>query len=252
MRRVSLLTSAQVTGTPGTNGWYKSDVAITLTSTDDNAGVLETKYSINGGEWKVLCNLSCPSGTLPSPGEGKFLIEYYSIDRAGNNENIHTLSLNIDKIPPEIRSEFNPTTKDFSFSAQDSLDPSPSIGCNTNTCTAQDQAGNTTILKYQKITALSLKNLKLLSISYNGTATTLSKNLFTVAFVTINNQISSFAQTFLDEKNRALLSLIYIKPKNQTVVITWLPPAKPVTQTVAGVKYLQLSTNNGSLKAGVK
>ena len=40
----------------GLNGWYVSNVNVTLTATDDMSGVNVTYYRINGGEWWYTFN----------------------------------------------------------------------------------------------------------------------------------------------------------------------------------------------------
>jgi hypothetical protein len=80
----------------GYNGWYVSNVTVTLNATD-NTGVLETYYKINGGDWEIYC-----SPFVISEEGADILIEYYSVDIIGNEEDINSATLDIDKKPPEI------------------------------------------------------------------------------------------------------------------------------------------------------
>jgi len=83
----------------GDNGWYISDVKITL-GADDNSCVNATYYRINYGEWKII-----PGGWddfIISEEGDDILIEYYSIDELGNTEDIKSKTIDIDKTPPEI------------------------------------------------------------------------------------------------------------------------------------------------------
>lgn len=79
----------------GNNNWYVSNVTITLEAYDWE-GVLETYYRINEGEWIIY---NSPFTIFE---DGKYLIEYYSIDIYGNIEDVKLENLSIDKTPPEI------------------------------------------------------------------------------------------------------------------------------------------------------
>ena len=63
--------------------WYGDNVTASLTATDDNAGILKTEYSLDGGQtWSIY---SIP---LHITKEGTTTISYFSTDRAGNKENM--------------------------------------------------------------------------------------------------------------------------------------------------------------------
>jgi len=81
----------------GLNGWYVSDVTVTLNATDDMSGVDFTYYRIKF-EWWLLYS---EPFTLPFDGDD-ILIEYYSVDYAGNVEDVKSFMLDIDQTPPEI------------------------------------------------------------------------------------------------------------------------------------------------------
>jgi len=79
----------------GENGWYVSDVTVTLNATDDMSGVNSTYYRINNGIWK---NYSAP---FKVKGNGDYPVEYYSVDNAGNVEEIKQTVIKIDKSEPD-------------------------------------------------------------------------------------------------------------------------------------------------------
>ena len=81
----------------GLNGWYVSDVNVTLNATDDMSGVNHTYYNVNSGEWKIYTE----PFTISEDGED-ILIEYYSVDNAGNHETYKQVSINMDQAPPVI------------------------------------------------------------------------------------------------------------------------------------------------------
>jgi len=85
-------------GTMGNNGWYVSDVTITLTATDNEggSGVEKTGYSFDGTSWNTY------SGPFTIIDEGTITIFYNSTDKAGNIEDSNQVTISIDKTPPTI------------------------------------------------------------------------------------------------------------------------------------------------------
>jgi len=81
----------------GKNGWYVSNVNVTLNASDDITGVDITKYRINGGIWY---NYTEPF-ILEDDGED-ILIEFYSIDNVGNQEEVKSFEIDIDKTKPLV------------------------------------------------------------------------------------------------------------------------------------------------------
>ena len=95
-------TTYSLSGTIGNNNWYKSDVIITLNSNDETSGVDYTKYQINMG------SLLDYTGTFTISDEGVHIINYYSVDNAGNQETTKTVTIKIDKTKPETTYALNP------------------------------------------------------------------------------------------------------------------------------------------------
>jgi hypothetical protein len=93
-------TSLSPSGTPGNNGWYISDVDVSLSATDFPAGcgigVGQTEYSFDGVSWNVY------SGSFTISDEGATTVHYRSIDNEGNVESAKTEFFLIDKTPPTI------------------------------------------------------------------------------------------------------------------------------------------------------
>jgi len=81
----------------GLNGWYISDVTITLNATDDDSGINITYYIIDHGMWHIYTEPFITSI------DGVRLIEYFSIDNAGNPEEVKSAVINIDQTEPEIQ-----------------------------------------------------------------------------------------------------------------------------------------------------
>ncbi|WP_274363139.1 Ig-like domain-containing protein [Paenibacillus thermotolerans] len=82
----------------GSNGWYTSDVTVTLTTTGDEriGGADRTEYRLNGGEWNVY------DGQFEITEEGDTLLEYRGVDMIGNVEAVKTATIRIDKTAPAI------------------------------------------------------------------------------------------------------------------------------------------------------
>ena len=81
----------------GENGWYVSDVNVTLIAIDDISGVNVTYYRINNGEWEVY-----NSTFVISEDGDDILIEYYSVDNADNQESIKQISIDMDQTNPLV------------------------------------------------------------------------------------------------------------------------------------------------------
>jgi DNA-binding beta-propeller fold protein YncE len=87
----------------GLNGWYQSDVTITLTATD-NSGSATVHYLVDGVEQQTASN----SLVVTYNTEGTHQIGYFASDSAGNTEPIHNFTLKLDKSDPTVT--FDPPT----------------------------------------------------------------------------------------------------------------------------------------------
>jgi hypothetical protein len=92
----ALNTNATLVGTPSESGWYTSDVTVTLDASDEPSGVAETKYRVDGGTWQTY------DGSFTVSGDGEHIVEFYSVDVAGNRETTHNETIKIDTTEPKI------------------------------------------------------------------------------------------------------------------------------------------------------
>jgi large repetitive protein len=76
-------------------GWNQGEVVVELTATDSLSGVAKTFYSINGSEFV--------EGTVFTVAEeGVNEVSFYSVDNAGNVEEVKTAEVKIDKTAPTV------------------------------------------------------------------------------------------------------------------------------------------------------
>ena len=95
-------TTSSLVGTQGANGWYVSDVNVTLTAQDAQSGVQYIKYRINvngvNGSW-IQADSSSVSFTIST--EKSTIIYFYAVDNINNAESpMNSISVNIDKTNP--------------------------------------------------------------------------------------------------------------------------------------------------------
>jgi hypothetical protein len=91
------ITTRSLSPQPNAAGWNKEDVTVTLNATDDDSGVKEISYSINGSQPTTVQQSSVQ---VPVTSEGETTISYHSTDNANNVEPQHTFSVKIDKSAP--------------------------------------------------------------------------------------------------------------------------------------------------------
>ena len=234
-------TTATASGTVGNNGWYKSNVLVDLTATDDLSGVLETKYRLNSSTpfeiYSVPINLT---------NEGINTLEFYSIDNAGNNEEINTLEIKIDKIAAEFTARFSPQINDFEFLGSENLVPV----CGVDICTATDIAGNTSVIKFQKNKILNSKTLSLKQIEQNGINFVLPENLLIVSNLTSLSNLRDFNQAVLIKKQK-FANIYYVKKKNISN-ISELTASTWKRYTLPGIHQLEINTNKNNLSFNIQ
>lgn len=85
------VTTATITRTVSSDGWYRSDVTIAFSAEDQLSGV--AGIVVEGQPYSAPITLS---------DEGEHRVEFYATDLAGNTEALRTLVFPIDKTPPEV------------------------------------------------------------------------------------------------------------------------------------------------------
>ena len=97
------VTLAAVSGTQGTNGWYRSAVQVSLNATDNLNAVQGTFYRIDGGATQTY------AGPFSLSTPGQHIVEYWSVDHL-YTEATKGLSVRIDTGAPVITASANPST----------------------------------------------------------------------------------------------------------------------------------------------
>lgn len=90
------VTTASLEGTLGDAGWYRSPVDVILQATDEGIGAEETFYRVDRSAWQVYVEPFRVSQ------EGMTLVEFFSVDRLGNEESVRQLEVGVDTLPPAI------------------------------------------------------------------------------------------------------------------------------------------------------
>ncbi|HTG70110.1 MAG TPA: discoidin domain-containing protein [Candidatus Udaeobacter sp.] len=88
----------------GSNGWYTSDVTVSLDVSDHLSGVAKTEYQINDGSWVTYTD------SIPAFGDGIYTVNYRSTDLAGHTEQLKTVEFKVDKTAPELSVQLDQTT----------------------------------------------------------------------------------------------------------------------------------------------
>lgn len=88
-------TTSSVSGTAGTNGWYRSSLVVTLSATDATSGVASTGHQLPGETtWRPY------TAPFTVEGQGTRCFKYNSTDVAGNAEAPNTRCENLDSVAP--------------------------------------------------------------------------------------------------------------------------------------------------------
>lgn len=102
--RTSPVTEPSLDGTVTPSDWYVSDVEVTLDAEDDESGVAQTMYSIDGGAWTAY------DGPFELTTDGEHTVEFYSVDNVGNEEDEQSIDVSIDTIGPTTTASVEGTT----------------------------------------------------------------------------------------------------------------------------------------------
>ena len=94
-------TSIALYGTQGSNNWYRSEVRVSLSATDNSggSGVKLIQYQLNNGNWQSI-NGSSTSFTVSE--DGSYTLRYKAQDDSGNWGTTHYTWFGVDTISPTL------------------------------------------------------------------------------------------------------------------------------------------------------
>ncbi|WP_169089299.1 glycoside hydrolase family 2 TIM barrel-domain containing protein [Paenibacillus sp. PL91] len=134
------------------NGWVNQDTTITLSTSDNGTGVVNTYYTVDGGAEQTGTSVVLSE-------EGVHKLVYWSVDKVGNVEQAHTVSFSMDKKAPSIAV----TVPGDNSIYEDSGDLTPQINL-TDNLSGVDSSKTTVTLNtysYQIGTTITLYKLPL-------------------------------------------------------------------------------------------
>jgi hypothetical protein len=122
------VTTASLSGTVGQNGWYRSDVQVTLAAVDPDgaADIVATRYTVDGGSTQTY------AGPIIVSGDAIHQITFWSEDQAGNQDTpTNAQTIMIDATPPTLSflapspaanaAGWNNTAVDIAYTTGDNL-----------------------------------------------------------------------------------------------------------------------------------
>jgi len=112
------ITAYMRSGSLGAGDWLVTPANLSFSSSDGVSGLGSTTYRLDEGDWTTY---QAPFWVNTS---GRHIIEFHSIDRAGNTEPMNSLHLDVDLSPPMVRCNeggrvFNTRAPVISWQAED-------------------------------------------------------------------------------------------------------------------------------------
>src|SRR2546423_7320348 len=99
---VAPVTTASLSGTSGSNGWFISAVTVYLNASDATSGVGNITYRIDGGTWSTYAGPFVLA-------EGRHTVDFYATDQAGILESKVTRTILVDTTRPSTNATLSGT-----------------------------------------------------------------------------------------------------------------------------------------------
>ncbi len=247
---IPAITSAIISGSRGEEGFYRSNVSVSLVATDnlDGLGVSYVLFRKDGGDWEKYVS------PIEFSSQGKHEIEFYSVDNDENIEDPKTVSFFIDKTPPEIEFEYSVNSRDITFMGKDGSESAvvnvANLGSNKKVA-ARDKAGNELIAIVKIYNSSLLSYINVLNFQYNlNPVITFNKNNFTISPIRNlkTGQLISIAELF-SMKDKNLVGIFYNSKTNKTLIYNYDSKNRQfVKEELPGIRLLKLRTESATLK----
>ncbi|MFH1338997.1 MAG: thrombospondin type 3 repeat-containing protein [Candidatus Omnitrophota bacterium] len=113
-------TTASISPSPNQAGWNNTNVTITLTAADNQGGlgVKEIHYTLTGAEARES-TISADTTQIFISTEGTTVLTYWTVDNAENTESVKSLTVKLDKTPPEITANISPEPNPYGWNNTD-------------------------------------------------------------------------------------------------------------------------------------
>jgi pimeloyl-ACP methyl ester carboxylesterase len=241
-------TTYHIDGTQGDSGFYQSSVSFNLEANDvslpgkeeQTSGVLNTNVNIDDAGYMLY------AGPILFTQEGQHSIEFFSTDRAGNNEVPTSIHFTVDKTTPEVNIKFDPSKKDLVFNPSDNISKPSNVivSDKDDLITFKDQAGNTTLLKLKDKDRKNSLRSEIKDILYNNRSVYSNKNEFNVEWkFEKNGTLKSLKQHLKNKKDFA----VDANYENNITIITGKDKNGKINKKLNGLIILNMSTNKGDL-----
>jgi predicted extracellular nuclease len=241
------VTSAQLAGTPGANGWFWSDVTVTLTATDNGgSGVALTEYSLDGGaNWQAYADPFVLSG------EGVTGVLFRSTDNAGNQEADQSLAVQIDRQAPEGQLAFDPLTLHIVLTGSDEVSgvseiSPPALAAGSYTYTITDLAGHSLELTIADTRLDASETVSIASLVYDGGSPITPPANSLSARWNFRRNLHNLQQT-LNAAGEFWARSVWNVITDLSVITSRRLPDPATVRFLTGLVPLQLFTNQGAL-----
>jgi murein DD-endopeptidase MepM/ murein hydrolase activator NlpD len=250
----ALLSGTEVTVDNQTNT-YSSQVNLILSISDEpvehSLGIDYTLYKINDGEWKIY------EEPLQFTEQNTYNLQYYSIDKDGNTENIQTTEFSIIEINnPELLISYDFEIEDFIIT------PDPiTLPLNSEITKKKKRELNiytvTSDNKSTSITTQSKRNpnhyiLKIIALNYNNEVIPIEKEKLSVEFIKNSNKKGNKIRQTFAISDTIKMVLLYSENQNITKITIQEHGNEKEIHTVDGFKQFIISTNKGALHYSIQ
>lgn len=229
----------------------KPGVIFTLHSTDNDGGlgVDYTLYREEGSDWKLYTS---PVTFIQN---GHYNIEYYSVDKDDNKEDIKKVEFDIqkDENPPEAVIGFDLKSHDISIEGQDSEGETSKIeeelAIDTKKITLTDSSNNTLMLNIFDKENRKTASISIHSLTYNNNAPlSLDENKLSVKY-RLDESKEEFTQLeqIYEVKGELKVKLIYRLKTDKTQVIIKEAGKEKIKEEREGLNLLKIYTEKGRL-----